>query len=61
MEGVTQPGEAGQRPEPDFSEAMELAIEELRERLPSASQPTEADPLSLDAAMSFIRSHSQPA
>jgi hypothetical protein len=43
------------------SEAMERAVEELRDRLRSGSPATEADPLSLDAAMSFIRSHSPPA
>lgn len=42
------------------SEAMELAIQDLRDRLPSGSQATEADPLSLDAAMNFLR-HSRPA
>jgi hypothetical protein len=43
------------------SVALELAIEELRDRLPSESTPNEAEPLSLDAAMSFIRKHSPPA
>ncbi len=44
------------------SEALELAIEDLvRERLPSASAADEAEPLSLDAAMSFIRRHTPPA
>jgi hypothetical protein len=51
----------GSDPSQISSEAMEMAMQELRDRLPSGSQPTEADPLSLDAAMSFIRSHSQPA
>ena len=56
---------AGKRPSSDpsqiASEALELAIEELRDRLPSESTPNEAEPLSLDAAMSFIRKHSLPA
>ena len=45
----------GSDPSQIASEAMELAIQDLRDRLPSGSQATEADPLSLDAAMSFIR------
>ena len=43
------------------SEALEIAIQQLRDRLPSDSPATEADLLSLDAAMSFIRKASQPA
>lgn len=39
------------------SEAMELALKELEDRLPSASQPNDNDPLPLDAAMAFIRNH----
>jgi hypothetical protein len=42
------------------SEAMELAVQELRDRLPSGYQATEAEPLSLEAAMHFLR-HSRPA
>jgi hypothetical protein len=41
-------------------EAMELAVQELRDRLPSASPATETEPFSLDAAMNFLR-HSRPA
>ena len=51
----------GSDPSQISSEAMELAIQDLRDRLPSGSQPDEAEPLSLDAAMSFIRRHSPPA
>jgi hypothetical protein len=36
------------------SEALELAISELEDRLPAESPNPEADPLSLDAAMAFI-------
>jgi len=43
------------------SEALELAIEDLRALLLSDSQPAETGPLSLDAAMSFIRRHTPPA
>src|SRR5262249_17807681 len=45
----------GSAPAQIASEALELAIEDLR-RLLSASEPSgEADSLSLDAAMSFLR------
>jgi hypothetical protein len=42
------------------SEAMEIAVEELRDRLPCASPRDEAEP-TLDAAMSSIRRHTPPA
>ena len=51
----------GNDPRQIASEAMELAVQELRDHLPSDSPANEADPLSLDAAMSFIRKASQPA
>ena len=41
------------------SEALELALEELADRLPTASPPNE--PLSLDNAMAFIQSHTSSA
>jgi division protein CdvB (Snf7/Vps24/ESCRT-III family) len=50
----------GNDPRQIASEAMELAVQELKERLPSGSPATEADPLSLGAAMRFLRG-SQPA
>lgn len=37
------------------SEALELAVKELEDRLPSESQPSESEGLFLDAAMLFIR------
>jgi hypothetical protein len=37
------------------SEALELAIQELEDRLPSELPSVEDEPLSLDAAMAFIR------
>jgi hypothetical protein len=37
------------------SEAMEIAVKGLEDHLPSASQPGDNEPLSLDAAMAFIR------
>ena len=39
------------------SEAMEMALKELEDRLPSASHPDNNEPLSLDAAMAFILGH----
>ena len=43
------------------SEALELAIEEIRDRLASASVTDEEDALSLEAAMGYLRRHSPPA
>jgi len=37
------------------SEALEMALKELEDRLPSASPADATEPLSLDAAMAFIR------
>ncbi len=37
---------------------MELAIQDLKDRLPCASAVDEVQPLSLDAAMEFLRRHS---
>ena len=51
----------GTDPSQISSEAMELAAQEIRDRLPCGSQATDANPLSLDAAMSFIRRASPPA
>jgi hypothetical protein len=39
------------------SEAMELALRELEERLPSVHPQEDGEPLSLDQAMAFVRSH----
>ena len=47
----------GSDPSQIASEAMEMAIKELEDRLPSASHPVGNEPLSLDAAMAFIRNH----
>lgn len=51
-----------QRPDSDrariASEALELAIEELRGRLPSESATHEEETPSLDGAMTFLRRHS---
>jgi len=38
-------------------EALEMALQDLEELLPSASLPNDSETLSLDAAMAFIRKH----
>jgi len=40
------------------SEAMEMALSELGERLPSVHQGNDGEALSLDQAMAFLQSHS---
>jgi hypothetical protein len=47
----------GSDPSQIASEAMEMALQELEERLPSGSLPDDQEPLSLDGAMAFIRRH----
>jgi hypothetical protein len=37
------------------SEAMEMALQELEARLPSASQPDEDEALSLDEAIAYVK------
>src|SRR5439155_19715729 len=43
------------------SEALELALEDLRQTLQQESSADATEPLSLDAAMAFIRRHTPPA
>ena len=43
------------------SEALELAIAQIRDRLASASVTDEDDALSLEAAMGYLRRHMPPA
>ena len=43
------------------SQALEIALEELKERLCSASAADEMEPLSLDATMSYLLRHTPPA
>jgi hypothetical protein len=45
----------GRDPSQIASEALELAVQELRDRLSSGSQANETEPLSLDAAINFLR------
>ena len=51
----------GSDPSQIASEAMELAVQELIDRLSSESPTDESEALSLDAAMNFLRRHSPPA
>jgi len=39
------------------SEALEIAIMELEDRSSSGSPPDDSEPLSLDAAMAYLRCH----
>ena len=39
------------------SQAMEMALRELEDRLPSMSPQDDLEPLSVDKAMAFARSH----
>lgn len=43
------------------SEALERALEEMQERLRDEFSPDETGPLTLEAAMAFIRRHTPPA
>ena len=50
------------RPEDESSQisgmALEMALQELEERLDNDTVPATSEPLSLDAAMAFLRHHS---
>ncbi len=41
--------------------ALEIALKKLEDRLPPVSPPDAASPLSLEAAMAFVRRHTPPA
>jgi hypothetical protein len=47
----------GSDPSQIASEALELALRELEERLPSESETGEEETLSLDEAMAYLRNH----
>jgi hypothetical protein len=47
----------GSDPSQIASEAMEMAVKELEDRLPSVLRQDDREPLSLDAAMASIHSH----
>lgn len=52
---------AGSDPSQIASEALEIALQELQDRLPSESRPGDHEPLSLDEAMAFISRRTPPA
>ena len=56
MEMLTQV-RPGSDPSQIASEAMEMALKEMGDRLPSGSQPNEDEALSLDEAMAFLLRH----
>lgn len=51
----------GSHPSQITSEALDLAVEEIRDRLASASATDETEAPSLDAAMGYLRRHTPPA
>jgi hypothetical protein len=51
----------GSNPRQIASEALEMALKELEDRLTSGLPPRGSEPLSLDAAMAFVRAHTPPA
>ena len=51
----------GSDPSQISSEAMELALKDMEDRLPSASQQGDQDELSLDTLMASIRNHTSRA
>jgi hypothetical protein len=53
----------GSDPSQIASQALELAVQDLQDALPADSSPSAdtAEPLSLDAAMAFLRRHTPPA
>jgi hypothetical protein len=50
----------GSDPSQIASEALEIALRDLQNFLPSASPADEGDQLSLDEAMAFLRRHTPP-
>ena len=54
-------GQPSSDPHQIASEALEMALQELADRLPSESPPDANETLSLDAAMAFLRRHTPPA
>lgn len=54
-----QQANPGSDPMQTSSEAFEIALKELEDRLPPVSAMDEPQELSLDGAMAFLRSHSR--
>ena len=50
----------GNNPDQISSEAMELAVKELEDRLPAASHQSDNEAFSLDAAIAYLRKHMSP-
>jgi hypothetical protein len=51
----------GSDPSQIASEALEMALKELEDRLPPVSPPDATGPLSLEGAMAFVRRHTPHA
>jgi hypothetical protein len=51
----------GSDPSQLASEALEMAMADMQNRLHCESVPSESEPLSLDEAMAYIRNHTPPA
>ncbi len=51
----------GSDPSQIAGEALEIALKELEDSLPSESPPDDSEPFSLDAAMTYVRRHTPPA
>ena len=51
----------GSDPSQIASEALEIALQELQDSLPSASPPDESEAISIEDAMAFLRRHTPPA
>jgi hypothetical protein len=56
-----RPTRPGSDPSQLSSEAMELAIEDVKGSLLAGSPTNEDEPLTLDAAMAYLRRHTPPA
>ncbi len=51
----------GSHPDQFQSEALEIALQELEDSLPSASLPDESEAISIEDVMAFLRRHTPPA
>jgi hypothetical protein len=58
---VLSQAKPGSDPSQIASEALEIALKELEDRLPSAPPREDQEALSLDGAMAFIRRHTSRA
>lgn len=60
MMGDLQKAHPDLPPAQTSSEAFEMALKELEDRLPPVSQDQEPETCSLDGAMAFVKAHSRP-